>query len=438
MYTLNRQIESNSDYEVIVVGGGPAGCAAAAASSRGGAKTLLIEAGGALGGMGTLGLVPAWCPFSDGEKIIYRGLAEKVFLAANAGVPHVNKGDLDWVSINPEKLKVVYDDLMLEYGVNVMFMSQVCGVDADNGVVNGVIVSNKKGLTYYTAKIFVDASADADIVAWAGGAYALGGQSGELQSATHCFQLSNVDMYYKRTDTNLHGGNPESPIHRIVNDGRFSLINDSHFCYQDIDSGTVGFNAGHICGLISDDIEAYSKAMMTGRKMAGQFRDALAERLPATYGASFVSQTAPAMGIRESRRILGDYVITYQDWLETRSFPDEIGRNSYFIDAHSAKSGEALEKLEITKTHYEKGESHGIPYRALTPVNLKNVIVAGRTVSADKLVQASIRVMPPCLVTGEAAGQAASIGIAGNVYDMHKIDVAKLRTQLRKEGAYFE
>ena len=108
----NQKIAIDSQWDVIVVGGGPAGCTAATAAAREGAKTLLIEATGQLGGMGTTGMIPAWCPFSDGEKIIYRGLAEKVFRAAKKGVPHEPADKLDWVSINPEQLMTVYDDMV--------------------------------------------------------------------------------------------------------------------------------------------------------------------------------------------------------------------------------------------------------------------------------------------------------------------------------------
>lgn len=114
--SFSREIPLNDSYEVIVAGGGPAGCAAAAASASTGAKTLLIEASGVLGGMGTSGMVPAWCPFSDKEKIIYRGIAQKVFEATKAAMPHIDKDALDWVPIDAEALKRIYDDLVTEAG----------------------------------------------------------------------------------------------------------------------------------------------------------------------------------------------------------------------------------------------------------------------------------------------------------------------------------
>ena len=116
-------------WDVIVVGGGPAGCTAAISAAREGGKVLVIEATGQLGGMGTAGMVPAWCPFSDGEKIIYRGLAEKIFTASKKGVPHESKNKRDWVNIEPEYLMRVYDQMVTEAGAQVLFFSRVAAVE---------------------------------------------------------------------------------------------------------------------------------------------------------------------------------------------------------------------------------------------------------------------------------------------------------------------
>lgn len=125
---LNKnKIKVNNQWDVIVVGGGPAGCAAATAAAREGAKVLIIESTGALGGMGTSGLLNAWCPFTDKEKIIYKGIAEKVFMEAKKGVPHAR--GYDWVPINTEYLKVVYDDLVMSQGVSVLFFSNMAAVE---------------------------------------------------------------------------------------------------------------------------------------------------------------------------------------------------------------------------------------------------------------------------------------------------------------------
>ena len=178
--TLKKhEINIGGHWDVIVVGGGPSGCAAATAAAREGAKTLLIEGTGALGGMGTSGLLNAWCPFTDKEKIIYKGIAEKVFMEARKGVPHVHGND--WVPINTEYLKVVYDDLVMSQGVSVLFFSSMAAVEmSGKGTVDAVIVANKAGLTAYKAKVFIDCTGDGDLAARAGADFEKGNGNGEV------------------------------------------------------------------------------------------------------------------------------------------------------------------------------------------------------------------------------------------------------------------
>lgn len=441
MKTFSKAIHLNDSYDVLIVGGGPAGITAALASSREGAKTLLIEGTSALGGMSTTGLVTSWCPFSDREKMIYKGLAEKIFHLSNKGLPHVKKDVLDWVAINPEHLKVVYDDLMIEYGVDVLFNTQLAAVETSDDVVTSVILSNKAGLTAYQAKIFIDTTGDADLVAFAGGAFMKGDDwDGELQSATHCFILSNVDDYGFENGPWLNKANKQSPAYKIKDDPNYNLVEDAHICAKLLGPSTVGFNAGHIKGVDNTVPESNSKAYMTGRKIAAQIRDGLKQYFPSAFANAFLANTATLMGIRESRRIIGDYILTVEDYANRKTFEDEICRNSYFLDIHHPKEDEDEERkayydrMRLVK-HYSKGESHGIPYRCLIPKDFKNVLVAGRSISVERIVQGSVRVMPVALVMGEAAGVAAGLAIKGKC-SVREVDVKKLRNRLIEEGAY--
>ena len=440
-YTLrSREIPLCDDYEVIVVGGGPAGCAAAIASARRGAKTLLVEATGCLGGMGTQGLVPAWCPFSDQEKIVYRGIAEEIFLASRAVLPNAEKAGLDWVPINPEQLKRIYDEKVCGSGASVLFHTTLSAVEAENGEVQALIFSNKRGLSAYRAKVYIDCTGDGDLSAWAG-AEVLALEEGEgYQMATHCFEVSNVDADAYKSGEWLHAHNPNSPIHKIVASGRYD-IPDKHMCNNEVYPGTVGFNAGHLDNVNGIDPEGLSNAMLRGRRLAHEIHRALVDYHPSAFAQSHVSLTAPLMGIRESRRILGDYCITREDYIERRSFSDEICRNSYYLDVHRTKFEQEPESDDALtyakKTHqYGKGESHGIPYRCLTPKGLSNVLIAGRNVSADRSIHGSIRVMPVCLCMGEAAGKAAALAKDMPRVDVHSIDVGELRRQIVEDGGY--
>jgi NADPH-dependent 2,4-dienoyl-CoA reductase/sulfur reductase-like enzyme len=200
-----REIPLDDRWDVVVVGGGPAGCTSAISAAREGAKTLLIEATGALGGMGTNGLVPAWCPFSDKERVIYGGLGEKILETLKSTMPHVPKDAVDWVPIDPERLKALYDDLVIESGASIMFHTVLSAVETDgNGTVTGIVVSNKSGLSAYKAKTYVDCTGDGDLAVWAGAEYEKGGDNGELQPASHCFIISNVDSYGYLYGPRLH------------------------------------------------------------------------------------------------------------------------------------------------------------------------------------------------------------------------------------------
>jgi len=435
-YTLTHDLPLDDSYDVIVVGGGPSGCTAATAAAREGARTLLIEAAGCLGGMGTLGLVPAWMPFSDQLKIIARGLANRVFLACKEGMPHVPN---DWHGgpIDAELLKRIYDDLVTEAGATVLFNTVLSAVEmGDGGAVDAIIASNKAGLKAYRAKVFVDCTGDGDLAAWAGAEYVKGDDAtGEMQPATLCFTLSNVDTY-----AYLYGPSMRDEIVPRLCGGKYPRIVDRHICHNLLGPGTVGFNAGHLWDIDNTIPENVSLALIEGRKIAEEFLRALAIEHPRAFGNAFLVNTAPLMGIRETRRILGDYLLTIEDYLARRGFPDEIARNAYPVDIHTAKH-----QIEASKQgtfnpmahyeHFKPGESHGIPYRCLTPKGLKNVLVAGRCVSSDRPVQAAIRVMSNCLTTGEAAGLAAALA-AGKDADVHAVDTLHLCRRLIEEGGY--
>lgn len=439
-YTLkSKEIPLNSSFDVIIVGGGPAGCTAAAAAAREGVRTLLIEATGSLGGMGTSGLVPAWCPFSDKQKMIYRGLAAKVFETLKAQMPHVRSDAMDWVPIEPEKLKRVYDDLVTEAGASVLFLTTLADVERDeDGNVTAIVVLNKGGLQAFRAKVYVDCTGDGDVAAWAGAEYQKGDAvTGELQPATHCFILGNVDDYAYLNGQNLHAENPLSPIHEVYQSGAYPGIPDTHLCNNLVAPRAVGFNAGHLWGVDNSDTFTVSNAMIEGRKMAAAYRDMLAEVQPAAFAGAFVMNTGTLIGTRESRRIIGDYMLTAEDYIGRKSFEDEICRNSYFLDIHGTKEEQQSGTgSSLSITLYGPGESHGIPYRCLTPRGLRNVLVAGRSISCDRRVLGSVRVMPVCLAMGEAAGLAAALATGQAENDVHAVDVAFLRKRLKEEGAY--
>lgn len=447
MYTLPSQIVPYyAGYDVIVAGGGPAGCAAAAAAAREGARTLLIESTFVLGGMGTAGLVPAWCPFSDQEKILYRGIAEEVFAAAKAEMPLVGENDLDWVPIDAEALKRVYDRLVTDSGADVLFGTTLCGADCADGNIRAMIAANKGGLAAYGAKVYIDCTGDGDLAAAAGAQFHMGAEDGTLMPSTHCFTLAGVkmDAFFndpkngKYTTGGLHPNNKNSIAYAFAKDERYPNITDEHLCNSHLGADVVGFNAGHLWNVDNTDPFSVSKAMILGRKIAKEYQDALSDYFPEAFGNTYLCATGQLMGVRESRRIVGEYTLTAEDYLNRASFPDEISRNCYYIDVHmTPEEKAACPDREAAQARYGKGESHGIPYRCLIPKGVLNLAVAGRIISCDRRLLASVRVMPNCLTTGEAAGTAAAMA-AQDSCDLHAVNTDALRARLREKGACFQ
>ncbi len=426
-------------YDVIVVGGGPSGVAAACASARDGAKTLLIEQTGVLGGMGTIGLVPSFGPFDNGKEMVYRGIGRDILYRMNKEIDSVPNDNSCWPPIQSEILKRVYDEIVEENGVEVMFFSMLCDVDVNGSIIDSITVANKQGLTKYKAKVYIDCSGDADMVAMAGCNFVVGDNNGgETQPATLCFTISNIDDYAYLNGPDFHVQTPGNPIFEIAKSEKYPLIVDHHICYSHSVPGTVSFNAGHIFNVNPLDVMSLSKSMIQGRKIAHQFLEAFREYQPRAFANAFVSSTASVLGVRESRRIVGEYILTVDDYIARRSFDDEIARNSYFIDVHmTLEEQEDGKKVENAKHTYKPGESHGIPYRCLLPKELDNVVVAGKTISCDRAVQGSIRIMPACLATGEAAGIAAAIATNENLLVKY-IEVDKLRNKIYEYGGYIK
>ena len=425
MESFTLQMPVDSRYEVIVCGGGPAGCAAAAASAREGKKTLLIEGTGALGGMGTMGLVPAWCPFSDGEKILYRSLAETVFMRLRERIPEISGTGLDWIPIDGEQLKLVYDELLAEYGADVLFDTHICAAECKDGKITRLITNGRGGMTAFAADVFIDCTGDAVVAACAGAEML---PLGPVQPATHCFTITGIDGELYKQHGSMDGAHKASPIDEMRQ--KYPEITERHFCVTYVGTNTLGFNAGHIVADATNP-EEMSRAYAAGRQKAQMYLNALKDVRPEIFKNAYVVQTAPLMGIRQSRRVKGDYVLTADDFVERRTFEDEIARNCYYLDIHGGRAAGVPEKY--LDRELKPGESHGIPYRCLTPVGMKNLLVAGRPISCDNYVQGSVRVMPPCLCTGEAAGVAAALYEG----DVHQVDVPLLREKLRSYGAYF-
>lgn len=430
----------DDSFDVMVIGGGISGALAAAAAGREGAKTLLVERTGALGGMATSGLVLYWNGLSDGQHFIQSGLARYIVDKGRALMPDRRSVDIETCaggSIDPELTKSLLDGLIETHNVKMLLLTSFCTAKlGDNGNIQAVITANKAGLQAYGAKVYIDATGDADVVAAAGAPYE---KEAQMQPTTLCFAISGVSSYHYLFEPHMAAHN----VGRLIcTSDKYPNVKSVNLTNNLVGKDTVAFNAGHTWGIDGTDPADVTGALVTGRKIAGDIHRALCELRPNGFAGACLMTTANLPGIRETRRIVGDYVLSMDDYLNRRSFPDEIARNSNPIDIHPPTqkvSEEEFHTNNINRTNSYpacgRGESYGIPYRCLIPRELNNVLVAGRPISVARDIYGSTRVMGPCMSIGEAAGIAAAMAAEAGI-SPREVDAAVLRGKLREYGAY--
>jgi len=437
-FKAGREIGLAAQADVIVCGGGTAGFAAAVAAARAGADTMVVEQLGCLGGLGTSGLVPCLCPYTDGENVVARGIAEEVLveLARRMGV----EVEYDWFNIHAEALKRLFDDMLADSGAKIRFFTKIVDVVAAKGRIESVVISTHAGLRALKARVFIDASGDGDVAAWAGAPFEAGDEEGRLQAPTLCNLFANIDWEKFRDHAEPGGDRPDRIIwRRQAAEGRAPL-EEYHLAAGVLPCGeTIGAsNAGHVYEVDCLDETALTRAIIEGRRQAWVFLEWYRENVPGFENAELAA-TGAVLGVRETRRIMGEYVLSLEDYLARRSFDDEIGRYAYPVDIHSATAREreqAATTRRMMETRLAPGESYGIPYRCLVPKELENVLVAGRCISTDRSVQGSLRVMPGCFITGQAAGAAAALAAKNAGGAVRGVDVARLRETLEAQGAH--
>jgi hypothetical protein len=419
--------------DVLVAGGGPAGVGAALAAARNGASVLLVEQRGYLGGMATVSRVPAFCPYTDHEKLVIRGIGLEILDGMKSRMEpeflDIWKDRADWVPIDSEVLKKLLDDKMGQAGVKLLNHTLVGDVLSADGIVGTVLIHNKTGTQAVQPKLIIDATSDADIVYRAGGRFSKGGDNGDLQPGTMCFVLSRLDRQRYMEYVREHGPSLKKAINQAKAEGTLRVVRDWAGISW-VNDHTAGLNFGHVFGIDGSNAEDLTRGGIEGRDLVHHIVSWLKATIPG-FEQAYLTQTGEQVGIRETRRIVGDYVLTADDFKMCRSFPDDIARNAYFIDIHMANAASGM-----TVVHLPPGESHGIPYRCLLPAGLDNVLVAGRAISTDRVTQGSTRVMPNCFAMGEAAGTAAALLLAQGSVRSREIDMESLQKQLIKQGAW--
>ena len=396
---------------VCVVGAGPAGCAAATVAAEQGADVLLVESGTMCGGMSTAGRVPAFMPWSDGVRVLCEGYGRRILQTLKeAG----RRYDFDGGSaIHGEYLKLVYERFLEESGARLLYYSRLAAVRAEEGRIRQAVFAAPGGMFAVEAQVFIDATGDGSLAAWAGAPFEKGDAQGHVMPSTLCSVWTGFDWeaYCKGGIFSHNDDRMPALLEEAFRSGLLPQEDYHHTGVFRISPHCAVGNFSHVFDIDATDEASLTEGLRQSRKLLACYETFYRTRIPGFSQAEIID-SGSLLGVRESRRILGDYVLNREDYDARRSFDDEIGRYNFPADVHPPRPGK--EELLAHKKLFRssacgKGESYGIPYRILLPRGLSNVLTCGRCVSTDRHVHASLRVIPGAYITGQAAGMAASL-----------------------------
>ncbi len=446
-------------FDVIVAGGGVSGCAAAVAAARCGADVLVLEQNGYLGGTLTACGVGPMMTFHAGEKQVIAGFMQELVdeLAARGYSPgHVldTKQYTDTLTpFDAEGLKLILDEKLEEAGVCVLLHTFIGAVSREGNRVSGVTICNKDGLQTLRAKVFIDATGDGDVAAWAGAPMTKGRElDGAAQPMTMKLKYAGVDSKKLRAHVlanlsrfpamreyarllerdipmDLEGFAQEVAAAKVG--GELSIARENLLMFETGRPGEMILNTTRVIGYDSTDATSLSDAERIGRRQAGEL-DAFVRKYIPGFENALLEFTGPSIGVRGSRQLVGLYTLTAEDILSRKPFKSAIAHSGYPIDIHNPK-GEGTESIFLA----ERGSYYSIPYEIMVCEEIANLLVTGRCVSATFEAQASVRLSPSAGAMGQAAGAAAAQARESDG-DVRAVDVAALRDTLRAQGAYLD
>ena len=415
-------------YNLIVAGGGFSGVAAAIGAARGGLKVLLIEKGNCFGGASVTGLVnpfmPFWTKSVDGEqKRMY--LSEGIFREILNGLAEGGALGQNEMTFDEEYLKLLLNRMIKKAGITPLFHSYVTNADITDGKINNITVSNKSGNIKFSADYYIDATGDGDLAACCGFPFKIGrDKDGLCQPMTLCFRLADVDMeVFARSRSMIN------PLYKELKEqGIIKNIREDVLYFYTLTDGIVHFNSTRI--IKKNPVSAFdvTEAEIDAREQVFELHNFLKERVDGFQNSRLI-MTAPQIGVRESRKIEGEYILTGDDLVVCTKFDDAIAAGNYDIDIHNPEGS------GTSHYYFKDGQFYTIPYRSLIPKGSKNLLVAGRCISTTHEAQASIRIMPIVCCIGEAAGTAISVACKSKA-DVKDANVAEIQDILRKNNAF--
>ncbi|WP_066500967.1 FAD-dependent oxidoreductase [Abyssisolibacter fermentans] len=420
--------------DIAVIGGGPSGIMAAKAAAAEGKRVILFERNGFLGGCATNSLALPLMTFHAGDKQIIKGYAQELMdkiREYNGTLGHIIDplgvgGTI--TPIDTEVYKFVTQEYLLEAGVDLKFYSEVIDVEVENDKIFSMLIKVRSGIYQVEAKRYIDASGNGDIAFLSGNPMKVGREKdGKCQPMSMMFKVGNVDIdkviEYADKNPNEFVIHPQvdslSKVKRIAVSGFFSIVNnacengnlkvnrDRVLFFESIKRGEIIVNMSRVIDKIATREFDISEATIEGRRQVFNIMNFFKKYLPGFENAVLL-ETGCQIGVRETRRIVGDYTLTEFDVVEGRNFDDAVAQGSWPIDIHDPEG----KSLDIKGMKW--GDYYEIPYRCLLPQNTTNLIVTGRAISATHEAFASVRVSPICMALGQAAGTAAAISLDKN------------------------
>jgi len=434
-----RQTQVHGEYDVVVLGGGPAGMAAAVAAARSGRSTLLVERYGFLGGMGTAAGVTNFCGLhanvhGDIRQVVHGvadDLLQRMDRLGGLNEPHSLFGHrIVAQAYDTAAYKIAADDLLLSAGVEILFHAVGAGVVMDGARrVQALLLETKSGRRAVLGRAFIDASGDGDLAAWAGAPYSKGDGEGHMLYPSTMFRINGVDPQ--------RAGKAWEVIPKLMAEaeaaGRWKFPRKGAIVRPQKSGIEWRANVTQLANregnaMDGTDARELSDAEVIGRQQIASVAGFLRE-VPG-FENSYVSDIAPQVGIRETRRVHGLYELTESDVLDCASFDDTIGVNGWPLELHTKGDVE----FRWPKIPESRGFNH-LPYRMTVPQGLDNVWIAGRCASMSHEAQSAARVTGACFVMGQAVGLAADLALKDGV-NADGVNVTTLQAALEAGGAW--